>query len=176
MNIRREKFNGIEDAMQHRASTAARCAVVSLVATLIACADLPTSPTTRVDAPAGALRSASGVPTGRTVVVFKDTASIPAAGLALLGSVGGSVTTRWNDIGVAIVSGLSASAITTVAASDLVAAVGNDRILNWLPNLRVGAAVSNGPSLANHNNPALARYYADGTQWSMRVIQADRAR
>lgn len=174
MNIRREKFNGIEDAMQHRVSTAARCVVVSLVATLAACADLPTSPTA-VDAPSGALRTASGIPTGRTVVVFKDTASIPAAGLALLGSVGGTVTTSWNDIGVAIVSGLSASAITTVAASDLVAAVGNDRILNWLPNLRIGAAVSDGPSLATDKDPTKARYYADGTQWSMRVIQADKA-
>ena len=161
--------------MQHRASTAARCAVVSLVATLIACADLPTSPSTRVDAPAGALRTASGIPTGKTVVVFKDTSSIPAAGLALLGSLGGTVTTSWNDIGVAFVTGLSVEGISTLAASDLVAAVGNDRVLDWLPDLKIGAVVSEGPSLAGHKDPALARYYADGTQWSMRVIQADRA-
>ena len=161
--------------MLHRANIA-RCAVVSLLATLTACADLPTAP--RSGSPemtAVARRSATGAPTGRTVVVFKDTSSIPAAGLALVSSLGGTVTTRWSDIGVAIVSGLSTSAVGTLAASDLVSAVGNDRILNWLPNLRVGGAVSQGPSLASHKDPALARYYADGTQWSMRVIQADKA-
>ena len=162
--------------MQHRASTAARCAVVLVLATLTACSDHPTAPTLRGLQPEGqAQKSATGVPTGRTVVVFKDTSSVPAAGLALLSSLGATVTTNWNDIGVVITTGLSSGAVSTLAASDLVAAVGNDRILNWLPNLRVGGAVSDGPSLAGHNNPALARYYADGTQWSMRVIQADKA-
>jgi subtilisin family serine protease len=161
--------------MHHRASSAARCAVVSVLATLIACADLPTSPQSASVEPNIAQRTASGVPTGKTVVVFQDTASIPAAGIALLGSLGGTVATSWNDIGVAFVTGLSAGAISTLAASDLVAAVGNDRILNWLPNLRVGGAVSQGPSLVGHKDPALASYYADGTQWSMRVIQADKA-
>src|SRR5688500_2401209 len=161
--------------MHHRANVA-RCAVVSLVATLIACADHPTAPLSRsFEVPGIAQRSASGVPTGRTVVVFRDTSAIPAAGLALLGSLGGTVTTNWNDIGVAIVSGLSTSAISTLASSDLVAAVGNDRLLNWLPGLRVGGVVSQGPSLAGHKDPTKARYYADGTQWSMRVIQADKA-
>ena len=161
--------------MQHRA-TVARCAVVSLVATLIACADHPTAPSTHsFEVPGIAQRSASGAPTGRTVVVFKDTASVPASGLALITSLGGTATTSWDDIGVAIVSGLSINAIATLAASDLVAAVGNDRVLNWLPNLRIGAAVSDGPSLASHKDPTKARYYADGTQWSMRVIQADKA-
>ncbi len=162
--------------MRYRASTAARCAVVSVLATLIACADLPTSPqSASLEPPDIAQRTASGVPTGKTVVVFQDTASIPAAGLALLGSLGGTVTTSWDDIGVAFVTGLSAGAISTLAASDLVAAVGNDRIINWLPNLKIGAILSDGPSLADHKDPALARYYADGTQWSMRVIQADKA-
>jgi subtilisin family serine protease len=162
--------------MQHRASTAARCAVVVVLATLIACSDAPTSPTFRTLEPGNnAQKSATGVPTGRTVVVFRDTSSVPAAGLALLRTLGGAVTTDWSDIGVVISTGLSSGALGTLAASDLVAAVGNDRILDWLPNLRVGGAVSDGPSLASHNNPALARYYADGTQWSMRVIQADKA-
>lgn len=162
--------------MHYRANVAARCAVVVVLATLIACADLPTSPQSSTLEPlSAARRNASGVPTGRTVVVFKDTSSVPAAGLALVRTLGGTVTTDWSDIGIVITTGLSAGALSTLAASDLVAAVGNDRILNWLPGLRVGGAVSDGPSLASHNNPALARYYADGTQWSMRVIQADKA-
>jgi len=162
--------------MRHRVNVAARCVVVFALATLIACADLPTSPqSTALDPMGASSRTASGVPTGRTVVVFQDTASVPAAGLALLGTLGGTVTTDWSDIGVVIATGLSTDALRTLAASDLVAAVGNDRILTWLPKLRIGDAVSDGPSLASHKDPALARYYADGTQWSMRVIQADKA-
>src|SRR5688500_12965703 len=143
--------------MHRRANVAARCAVVVVLATLIACADLPTSPQSSTLEPiGGANRTASGAPTGRAVVVFKDTSSVPAAGLALLGSLGATITTDWSDIGVVITTGLSSGALRTLAASDLVVAVGNDRILNWLPNLRVGGAVSNGPSLANHNDPTLA--------------------
>lgn len=162
--------------MHFRPSLVARCAVVVVLATLIACADLPTSvPSSSLEPPGIALTTASGVPTGRTVVVFKDTSSVPTAGLALLGSLGATVTTNWDDIGVVIATGVTVDALAAIAASDLVAAVGNDRILNWLPDLRIGDAVSDGPSLASHKNPALARYYADGTQWSMRVIQADKA-
>lgn len=161
--------------MQNRVRLVTGCGIVMLLATLTACADLPTTPSPKLEAFAGAARSESGVPTGKTVVVFKDTASIPAAGLALLGSLGGTVTADWSDIGVAIVTGLSVDGVRSLATSDLVAAIGNDRILNWLPNLRIGAVVSDGPSLSSHKDPSLARYYADGTQWSMRVIQADKA-
>lgn len=162
--------------MQLRASLATRCAAAVALATLIACADLPTSPRSGPLEPSGvALAAASGVPTGRTVVVFKDTAAVPAAGLELLRSLGATVTTDWSDIGVVIATGVTVDALAAIAASDLVAAVGNDRILNWLPDLRIGDAVSDGPSLADHKDPALARYFADGTQWSMRVIQADKA-
>lgn len=161
--------------MQHRVSFTKWCAFVTLGAALGACADLPTTASSALNAPTGSLRVESGIPTGKTVVVFKDTASTPAEGLALLSSLGATVTADWDDVGVAIVTGLSVEGLATVASSDLVQAVGNDRIIDWLPGLRIGPAVEDGPDLAGHKDPKLARYYADGTQWSMRVIQADKA-
>ncbi len=142
-----------------------------------ACSDDPTSPSPIATAPRGpaaSLTSASGIPTGKTVVVFRDTTSIPATGLTLLNTLGGTVTKRWDNIGVAFVTGLSASALTSLATNDLVAAVGNDRILNWLPRTKVMAVQADALALPQ-NDPARARYFADGTQWNMRVIGADKA-
>ncbi len=151
--------------------------VVPAMLAVAACSDDPVSPssiTTAPRGPAASLTPASGIPTGKAVVVFRDTASIPAAGLALLSTLGGTVTTRWDDIGVAFVTGLSASALTSLASNDLVAAVGNDRILNWLPRTKVMAVEADAVALPQ-NDPAKARYFADGTQWNMRVIGADKA-
>lgn len=126
--------------------------------------------------PAFSTTASTGTPTGRTVVVFEDTASVPTEGLALITALGGTVATQWNDIGVAIATGLPLEALASLEASDLVAAVGNDRIVNWLPGLRVGAAVEESDvDVVVHKDPTAARFYADGTQWSMRVIQADSA-
>ena len=151
--------------------------VVPTVALLAACSDAPT----KLSAPSeqGALRTsltpASGIPTGKTVVVFKDTSSIPLAGIALLNSLGGTVTKRWDNIGVAFVSGLSVSALSTLSASNLIQAVGNDRILNWLPKVRTAGAIAGDVAAVPQNNPANASYFKDGTQWNMRVIGADKA-
>jgi subtilisin family serine protease len=146
-------------------------------ALLAACSDAPTriaAPTPSAEVRAS-LTASSGVPTGKTVVIFKDTASIPLAGIALLNSLGGTITQRWDDIGVAFVSGLSASALTSLSANTLVEAVGQDRILNWLPNVRAAGAVQGDVTALPQNNPANASYYKDGTQWNMRIIQADKA-
>ncbi len=146
-------------------------------ALLAACSDAPT----RIAAPTSSaevrtsLTASSGIPTGKTVVVFKDTSSIPLAGITLLNSLGGTVTKRWDNIGVAFVSGLSTSALTALSASSLIAAVGQDRILNWLPKVRTGGAIQGDVAAVPQNNPANASYYKDGTQWNMRVIQADKA-
>ena len=80
--------------------------VVPTLALLAACSDGATKLSSPSDP--GALRTsltpASGIPTGKTVVVFKDTSSIPLAGITLLNSLGGTITKRWDNIGVAFVS------------------------------------------------------------------------
>jgi hypothetical protein len=69
---------------------------VALATTIVACSDVPTTPTAPIQ-PSLSISTATGIPTGKTVVVFKDTAAIPAAGLSLLSSLGGTVTTKWDD-------------------------------------------------------------------------------
>jgi subtilisin family serine protease len=108
-------------------------------------------------------------------VIFKDSTSIPAAGLQLISSLGGTVTKRWDDIGVAFVGGMPIANIATLSASNLVAAVGNDRYESWLPKLKVTAIQATDVLAVPNNNPANATYYKNGTQWNMRVIGADKA-
>jgi subtilisin family serine protease len=151
---------------------------IPAVAVLAACSDAPTriaAPSSQASVLRTELTPSSGIPTGKTVVIFKDTSSIPLAGVTLLNSLGGTVTARWDDIGVAWVSGLSASALASLSASDLVAAVGNDRILNWLPKTKIGAAIQGDVAAVPQNNPANASYFKNGTQWDMKIIQADKA-
>ena len=157
-------------------------AALAALAALAACADQPTAPGAAPRAPDAPARApslalaGSGVRVARAVVVFRDTAAIPAAALDLVASLGGTVTTRWDDVGVAFVNGLSADALARLRASDLVAGVSYDRLLNWIPGVRVGGTVAaSAVAVVRQNDPWTARYYADGTQWSMRVIQADRA-
>jgi subtilisin family serine protease len=161
---------------QLRRQAVVRIGALSIIAVLAACSDLPTaiSPDPAPIRPSlSAL--ATGIPTGKTVVVFNDTAAIPQAGLDLIASSGGVVTKRWDDIGVAFVTGLSVNALASLRASSLVAEVGNDRILNWLPGVKVGAAVQGDATLVTRNDPWKAKYYLDGTQWGMRIIGADKA-
>ncbi len=162
--------------MHHHTKLAARFTVSSLAlaAAVVACSDLPTSPPVPIS-PTFASSTASGIPTGKTVVIFTSTESIPAAGLTLISSLGGTVTAKWDDMGVAIVTGLSADALTSLRASDLVDDAGGDRILNWLPGLRVGGSVSGDATALPNGDPSQATYYKDGRQWGMRVIKADKA-
>jgi subtilisin family serine protease len=161
---------------QHRKFTAQlSLATLVLVASIVACSDLASPPTAPIR-PSLAISTAIGTPTGRTIVIFKDTAGIPAAGLDLLSSLGASVTTKWSDIGVAVATGLTVQSLASLRASSLVEDAGNDRILNWLPKLKIGGTVDAGTVGAFANaDPANARYYKDGTQWPMRIIMADKA-
>ncbi len=155
----------------HRHRFALLCVAAALVTA--SCSDQISTEPTYI--PRSALSVASGVPTGRTVVVFNDTASISLAGVNLIETLGGTVVKRWDDIGVAFVSGLSTSALTSLQASDLVSQVGNDRILNWLPAMKLGAVVEGEAGLSPNGDPANARYFKDGTQWGMRVTGASKA-
>jgi subtilisin family serine protease len=165
--------------MQTRANLA-RWSVVAVAVILVstACSDEPTSisaPRQAPDAALASLSSLGGIPTGKTVVVFKSETSIPAAGLALIGSLGGTVVNRWDNVGVAFVTGLSLPSLTSLRANDLVKSVGNDQYINWLPRSKVSARRLTNALATPQNNPANATYFADGSQWNMKQIKADKA-
>lgn len=145
-----------------------------LAATLVlaACAETPTTPTPVMHRLGSSTHLTSGVPTGRAVVVFTDTASIPAAGLAQIALLGGTVSTAYADIGVVTVNGLSAVALAELNANALVSGAAFDRYLNWLPNVR-GVAAVEATAVAPAGNPWDASFYRDGRQWGPRIIQAD---
>src|SRR4029079_12656107 len=152
--------------------------IVPAALTLNACSDSPTavsSSSQNIAAPRSTGNLSGLHLTGKTVVIFKDSTSIPSAGLALISSLGGTVTKRWDDIGVAFVGGIPIANLATLGASDLVAAIGNDRYVSWLPKTKVTAMAAKDALALPHNNPANASYFADGTQWNMRIIGADKA-
>ena len=76
---------------------------VAAITLLAACNDSPTEISgpqqKEIIARANSLAS-TAVPTGKTAVVFRDETAIPALGLALIESLGGVVTARWDNIGV----------------------------------------------------------------------------
>jgi len=159
----------------------ARWSVLVVPAALVlgACSDAPTAVSSPPQAITTAPRSTASLSglhlTGKTIVIFKDSTSIPAAGLSLISSLGGTVTKRWDDIGVAFVGGMPIANIAALSASSLVAAVGNDRYVSWLPKIKVAAIAAKDIVALPHNNPANATYFADGTQWNMKIIGADKA-
>jgi subtilisin family serine protease len=152
------------------------CRSTSLVlaATLLlaACAETPTTPTPVMQRLGSSRQLMSGIPTGRAVVVFKDTAAIPASGLAQIALLGGTVNTAYADIGVVTVTGLSAFALAQLNANALVSGAAFDRYLNWLPTTR-GLAPVEATGVNPAGNPWDASYFADGRQWGPRIMQAD---
>lgn len=146
----------------------------SIVATLLvvaACSETPTSPSPAVTL-GRVSANISGVPLPRVVVVFKDTSAIPAGGLGLIASLGGTVSSSFADVGVVFVNGLSAAALTQLRASELVAGASYDRLLNWIPNDHVVGSVG-ASAVAPAGNPWDASFYKDGRQWGPRIMQAD---
>lgn len=140
---------------------------------LLACAETPTTPTTLTPTKSTASLT-SGVPVARAIVVFNDTASIPAAGLADIALLGGTVSTAYADIGVATVDGLSATALAQLNASSLVSGATFDRYLNWIPNVQ-GVAPVEATAVTPAGDPWNAGFYRDGRQWGPRIIEAEAA-
>ena len=83
----------------------------------------------------------SAAPTATSIVVFESEDGIPLAGLELVQLLGGTVTTRYDAIGVLFATDLTAAALATLRDSDLVLDAGPDYLLNWLPNVTVGDVV-----------------------------------
>lgn len=149
------------------------CAVAA--ALLAACAEPPTATTPSMARANAAAHVVGGTILPRAVVVFNDTSAIPAEGLALIASLGGSVARTDPEIGVAFVDGLSALALLQLRGNTLVHSAGFDRYVNWLPAMRGLAPVDAGSAIGVAGNPWQARFFADGRQWGPRIIQADLA-
>lgn len=134
-----------------------------------ACADEPTAPS-RFTPDNARLTT---VPSGNAVVVFTDETSIPASGLDLIASLGGTVSSRFDSIGVAFASGLSALALETLAADPSIEGVALDKVLNWLPGVRIGGVVEAAADPVSHQDPTQVPWWF--RQWGLRQIQADKA-
>ena len=111
-------------------------AVPALLLALVACSDEPTRP--RVPTTGPDLSTSAAVPSGNAVIVFKDESGIPQAGLDLVQSLGGVVTTRLDGIGVLFATSLTTAALDVLRGNDLVRDVGPDYRLNWLADDRIG--------------------------------------
>ena len=160
----------------HSRTNLARWSViaVSVITAITACSDDPTA----ISAPQPGLEARTslstldGVPSGTTVVVFTSETSIPAAGLDLISSLGGIVTQRWDNVGVAFVRGLPLSALANLRANVWFSWFAHDRYINWLPKTTIRGVFAGDAAAIPQNNPANATYFANGTQWNMKQIEA----
>jgi lantibiotic leader peptide-processing serine protease len=118
--------------------------------------------------------AASSVATTNSVVVFVEE-RVPAAGLSLIASLGGSVTSRYDAIGVVFVAGLDAGARSLLRSSSLVEDAGPDYLLDWIPDVVMGDVVAveeQGGGLSD--DPSRASRFRSW-QWGPQRIEADRA-
>jgi lantibiotic leader peptide-processing serine protease len=143
-----------------------------LAVAVTACADHATGPEGRL-APSTP-EAAVGDLTGASVVVFADE-SVSSAGLDLIRSLGGTVTSRFDQIGVVFATGLGSTARALLRANPLVEDAGPDYVMNWIPDLQLGGVVQveeTGRVLTD--DPTTASRYRSW-QWGPQRIEADRA-
>jgi subtilisin family serine protease len=139
-----------------------------------ACAD-ETAPVT--SAPAAVSRisnsAALSAPRSKHLVHFASDA-VPSDFASRVSTLGGSVDASYNDVGIAVVAGLSAPAAEQLASVPGVSAVDPDNVFQFLddPSTTVtGDATSVG--IASPNDPTTAANYH--FQWHLRAIGADAA-
>ncbi len=115
-------------------------------------------------------------PSGNAVVVFKSETGVPSAGLDLITTLGGTITSRYDGIGVVFASGLSSAALSTLRGNDLVEDAGPDYELNWIPDdLVVGDAfTAEGEVEPDTHDPTRASQFKKW-QWGPQRIAADQA-
>jgi len=159
---------------RHTPSPFRALALVLLVG-VVACSDqAPLAPALET---APTLSSAPAVlqPTGRSVIVFEDETAVPQAGLDLVASLGGTITSRYDGIGVVFAAGLNSMTLQTLRSSALVADAGPDYEMNWLPDVKVGSVVSvEDDGGAESHDPSGAGAFRTW-QWGPQRIGADRA-
>jgi subtilisin family serine protease len=161
---------------------AVRSGLVLLALVVAACAEDSTSPERAPDSPSPELApdspsfsTAELTRTGSAAVVFESADAIPVGGIELITSLGGTVTSRFDGIGVVFVTGLSTLALDLLRASDLVAGAGPDYELDWIPDYVVGDVVGlEGDAEPNPHDPTEANQFR-GWQWGPQRIAADQA-
>ena len=155
----------------HYSRPAASLAALLLLA---ACAEAPTTPEPQLTPAARSANLLGGIVLPRAIVVFNDTASVPALGLTQIALLGGVVHRSYPEIGVVTVNGLTPAGLAQLASNPLVKHAGFDRYVNWLPQVR-GLAAVEATAVTPHANPWEAAYFADGRQWGPRIIEAEAA-
>lgn len=135
---------------------------------LAACAEPPMSPT----ASGSSAAHATTASLGGYVIAFKND-KIPSSFAKRVASLGGSITESYDAVGVAAVSGLSATAAASL--SDLGDIAPNVTFMAYPRETPVKVmSVADAKVVASSpTNPAAAFFYA--AQWNMRVIGADKA-
>lgn len=153
------------------ATTGGKWAWAALFAALgVACSDL------KPVAPVGGNSVAADVvnepPARQHLVVLRDQREPSSNLLAAIATLGGRITRDHGEIGVLAVSGLSDAAVATLAADSAVAAIGRDRVLQWLPPTEAfGARPAGFTSLSDQSGA----FFFNVWQWNLRQIEADDA-
>lgn len=151
-------------------------AVVALLA-LAACAE-SREPVAPSEAPALAITGPSnGVYSDRHVFILNGQQPVSDIAADVV-AAGGRIDYSMDDIGVALVSGLTNATAASIARGK--ASVANDVDASWLPDIApsveadVPEAVS-APGAESLQKPELAAFYLLGRQWNMSITDTDDA-
>jgi lantibiotic leader peptide-processing serine protease len=144
-------------------------AVVSIVA-LAACADQPTTPVAPDLQPS--LSTTPATQADQQLVVF-GSKSIPAGFAARVAALGGRLEAGYDAIGVAVVSGLTDSAVAELAAVDGVASVDPDLEIQFVDPVGGIEVAAAGGGATSQTAPDSATFFP--RQWHLRAIGADKA-
>lgn len=123
--------------------------------------------------PVGPTLNSSAVVSENSHLVVFETQSIPAGFAAKVVALGGTVDHAFERIGVAYVSGLSASAVSELDATAEVRNIEVERILALEEPTATALLAGVDPQPQSPAQPSQATYW--GRQWNLRQIGADRA-
>lgn len=150
--------------------------LVAGIVALAGCVDAPTDPSMiRASAPSFNLDGTDGVTTtGNHIVVFSSSNKIPASFSGRVAALGGTVEAAYDKIGVAVVSGLSADAVSALQATSGIGHVEADLVMQMIdPSVDEAQVAAADETVVDAHNPAAAFFFP--RQWNMRAIGAHTA-
>lgn len=145
-------------------------AALAVVAVLSACSDPVAQPEAALELPV-AMSSAAPATGPNHFVLFKNGAGIPGDFADAVAAAGGAVEATYEEVGVAVVSGLSASGASQLGKHKGISIVEPEPIVDLVEPTGVSEPASATPS--SPADPSLAFFYP--VQWNMRAIEADAA-